>query len=166
MAVKGNCDNEILGTIRIVWRMDSRSRGLPEQIRLRETGVLDAAPSPARGRQFPTVDVELWLIYAPWMALLSLHPSPRLLPTRSSMSILRLAFSFFVISALWFRWIPRSLEYFRRNYMTSGLADALLDKLEELEPVVTEFARTRSDIKSLPEDLRQRLLKLPELIRR
>jgi len=82
------------------------------------------------------------------------------------MSIPRLAFSFFVISALWFRWIPRSLEYVRRNYTTSGLAHALLESLERLESAVTEFARTYSNIKSLPEDLRQRLLKLPELIRR
>jgi len=82
------------------------------------------------------------------------------------MSILRLAFSLFVISTLWYRWIPRSFEYFRRNYTTSGLIDVLVETLERLEPAVTEFVRTRSNIKSLPEDVRQRLLKLPELVRR
>jgi len=84
MAVKGNCDNAILGTIRLAWqRMRLLPRGFVGRIKLRENGILDAASSPARGRQFPTVDVELWLIYAPWMALLSLHPSPQLLPARS-----------------------------------------------------------------------------------
>jgi len=82
------------------------------------------------------------------------------------MSILRLAFSFLVIFALWFRWIPRFLAYLRRNFTRAGVVAVLVDDLEGLERAIDESLRTRKDIKSLPEDLRQRLVKLPELARR
>ena len=82
------------------------------------------------------------------------------------MSILRLAFSLLVIFALWFRWIPRALEHLRRKYTLSGIIDKLVDKLETLERGIDERVRTRLAIKSLPEDLRLRLAKLPELVRR
>ena len=82
------------------------------------------------------------------------------------MSILRLAFSFLVIFALWFRWIPRILAYLRRNFTLSGVIAALIDDMETLEQAVNELARSRSAIQSLPEDIRIRLAKLPELVRR
>ena len=82
------------------------------------------------------------------------------------MSILRLGFSLLVIFALWSDWIPRALAYLRRKYTLSGIVATLVDNLERLEQSIDQATSSRLKIQSLPEDIRQRLAKLPELVRR
>jgi len=87
------------------------------------------------------------------------------------MSIYRLAFSFLVIFTLWslvkYRWIPRVIAHLRSNYTTSGAIADLIKETEELEVKVNEAARIRLNlVNHLPEDLRQRVAKVPELVRR
>ena len=87
------------------------------------------------------------------------------------MSILRLAFSLLVIitlsSLVKFRWIPRVFAYLRRNYTKSGLIASFIEDLEGLELKLNKGLRIPSNrADPLPEDLRRRSNKLPELLRR
>ena len=129
---------------------------------------------PARGRHFPTVGFVVDINFNATLCQLCskfLPPSPPRLLVHSSMSILRLAFSFLVIFGLWslvrFRWIPRFLAYLRRNYTTSGALASLIDNLEQLELEVKQTVHNRSNRPDLfPVDLQQRSAKLPDLLRR
>ena len=87
-----------------------------------------------------------------------------------TISSLRLAFSFLVILVLvaLFKphWIPHDIRaYIYRNWTTSGTIAALTDEMEELEHLLSSLSNV-ADSKSLPEDLRQRVAKLPGLLRR
>lgn len=75
-----------------------------------------------------------------------------------------------VILALLFlvkpHWIPRILAYVQRNFTTYGAIGTLIDDMEELEHMIQDLSTLSTTAESLPEDLRQRMVKLPGLVRR
>jgi hypothetical protein len=85
------------------------------------------------------------------------------------MLILGLAVSLLVIlalSSLAKLWISGVLEYIYHNYTASGAIAAFIDEMEELEPLILAACIRSKAAGSLPEDVQQRLDKLPERIRR